>query len=442
MKKTAVLMSALAIGCTQSEPNAVEQVMRPLCRMESSACCPTPIILDVAGDGIHLTSWHDGVPFELIPGVSGSIIAWTTPQSDDAWLVLDRNEDGIVNDGSEMFGNFTAQPAPPDGVLENGFAALAVLDSNQDSVVDSLDLKFNDLRLWQDKNHDGRSQTDELSPLRALGVAGISVAYTVTSKVDEHGNRFRYSAAAHAVPGAPVGMVAWDVILTGVKPGSPKARTTSALVATDGASTSKANAPLDTPQASSAVADLLRTWRSEGVGYVEGTLDSPRGQALLRALEGSDPGLPWAARADRSSVHPPPISTDRVLAATGPCMATLKNQAATLTVQQSPTFGIPWGLQLTPANAKYGVVVFKADIFAGGRPADVYQPHTEPWNYHFHGSLPIPFKVKGSNGSYSMKAGDEVYFSFIWTSLVLPGEGGFAMYSCKFTAPRKCVGDE
>jgi hypothetical protein len=144
--------------------------------------------------------------------------AWTEPDTDDAWLVLDRNGDGAINDASELFGDNTPQPIPPEGEERNGFLALSQFDDNGDDIIDEKDDIYTALRLWQDKNHDGVSQTAELFTLYDLGVAGVSMAYSEDRQADKHGNLFRYKAAVYGVPGSTVGMTAWDVWLTGTVP--------------------------------------------------------------------------------------------------------------------------------------------------------------------------------------------------------------------------------
>jgi len=177
-------------------------------------CCTTPVIVDVAGDGVKLTSWQDGVIFNLVPWYGPSYRAWTEPGSDDAWLFLDSNSDGVVTDGTELFGDVTIQPDPADGHEKNGFLALAQHDENGDSVIDKQDWVFDRLRLWQDQDHDGASQPDELHRLADLGVQSLSVKYTPIYEPDGQGNVYRYSAAVTPAAGSPVGMTAWDVTLT------------------------------------------------------------------------------------------------------------------------------------------------------------------------------------------------------------------------------------
>jgi hypothetical protein len=218
-----------AAACSSGPPvGSIEQTLCN-CNVELPPCCCTsPILIDVAGDGFRLTSWVDGVAFAPHPGFGPSDRAWTEANSDDAWLVLDRDADGLINDGSEMFGNATPQPQPADGTPRNGFLALAQYDDDRNGSIDEKDPIFAGLRLWQDRDHDGVSQPWELYALTELGVAGISLAYSEAREVDQHGNSFRYKAAVYGTPGSPVGMTAWDVWLVGVRP-EPAIRDRSAL---------------------------------------------------------------------------------------------------------------------------------------------------------------------------------------------------------------------
>ncbi len=179
----------------------------------------TPIIIDVDGHGFHLTSFEDGVLFDLKSSGVRRQMSWTAAGSENAFLALDRNGNGVIDGGRELFGNYTSAPGGPS---LNGFLALAAFDSNGDGIIDARDPVYWSLLLWTDRNHDGLSDPSELKRLADSGIASISVRYEVSQRRDRFGNTFRFRAPVKG----DAGPFAYDVtfLLSGETTGMTKRR--------------------------------------------------------------------------------------------------------------------------------------------------------------------------------------------------------------------------
>lgn len=156
-------------------------------------CRMSPVLLDLGGDGMQLTGIAEGVAFDLDGDGRPEQSGWTAAGSDEAFLWLDMNGNGIADNGTELFGS---------AVAANGFEPLAQFDQvdgpevlwggNGDGVLDARDRMWPRLRLWTDINHDGVCTTDEVSELAASSVSAIGLDYSWSGRRDRHDNEYRY----------------------------------------------------------------------------------------------------------------------------------------------------------------------------------------------------------------------------------------------------------
>lgn len=176
----------------------------PAPRKAYPECC-SPIVVDLDEDGVELTP--ERVRFDLVGSGTPQSTTWVGPR--DGLLVLDRNGDGQISTGAELFGE---QTPCADGRCYDGVVALAAWDDraqggNGDQFIDARDAVFRQLAIWRDANHDGVSQPAELGSLGQHGILAINLAAaypnirqpagTLTAKLEvvtTHGVRTAYDA--------------------------------------------------------------------------------------------------------------------------------------------------------------------------------------------------------------------------------------------------------
>jgi hypothetical protein len=143
----------------------------------------TPIVLDLGTDGVHTLAASQGVSFDLDATGHATMVGWVAPSA--GLLVMDINQDGRINDGSELFGAATVLSNGQRA--GNGFAALAAQDSNHDQRITAADAHFQSLKVWADANHDGKTDAGELRSLAELGIVELDLSPVDSTTVD-HGN--------------------------------------------------------------------------------------------------------------------------------------------------------------------------------------------------------------------------------------------------------------
>lgn len=172
-----------------SESKCTDPGSTSTCPQGQADCYPSPVMISLTGR-YDLTSAANGVVFDIDDDGWKERVAWTAPGSDLALLSFDRNGNGRIDSGAELFGDHTRLA---NGTLaENGFVAIGDLDANGDERVDASDPAWQNLILWTDTNHDGVSQDAEMLQLPDSRIAAISTGYAPSGRKDEYGNEFRY----------------------------------------------------------------------------------------------------------------------------------------------------------------------------------------------------------------------------------------------------------
>jgi trimeric autotransporter adhesin len=137
-------------------------------------------VLDLDGNGVRTTAAADGVNFDLNATGNAQRVGWAS--ATDGLLVMDRNGDGRINDGSELFGTGTRDAAGSRAV--DGYQAMRFEDSNGDGLLSAADARFSELQVWVDANQDGKTDAGELQGLVDLGIVSLDLGAAAGTQVD------------------------------------------------------------------------------------------------------------------------------------------------------------------------------------------------------------------------------------------------------------------
>ena len=159
----------------------------------------SPIILDLDRNHFHLAGPDDSVMFDIDGNGLIDELTWTQAGQLDAFLVLDVNQNGMIDNGTELFGNNTWVLGGSKAA--HGFIALAQYDANvsggnEDGIIDSNDFIFAELRLWIDEDHDGIADDVELFTLAEKQITRLELDFREDSSRDRHGNLLTYTSRA------------------------------------------------------------------------------------------------------------------------------------------------------------------------------------------------------------------------------------------------------
>lgn len=222
--------AGVTIG-TEQEAESAWIVPQCMC-----ACGVSPIIMDLYGDNYALTDVAGGVHFDIRNDGTKPLISWTATGAWDGFLVLDRNGNGTIDNGGELFGTATPQYVAPSGAgsQPEGFNALYAFDlpaagGNNNGYIDAGDAVWSVLQTWVDLNHNGISESWELFPLATFGITSIQVGGSPGAGynnslhwTDGYGNQYWFAALwqhtvawtqAHAV-----NTFVWDIYFSDQMP--------------------------------------------------------------------------------------------------------------------------------------------------------------------------------------------------------------------------------
>lgn len=167
-----------------SESLLSDTIKRILNDIEKAATTRSPLILDLDGDGVETLGKNSGVHFDHDGNGFAELSGWVS--EDDGLLVRDINNNGKIDDGTELFGDNTRLSNGKKAA--NGFAALADMDSNGDGMINAQDLAFNDLKVWKDEDSDGQVDEGELLTLEQADIQSINVNYRNADIKEDNGN--------------------------------------------------------------------------------------------------------------------------------------------------------------------------------------------------------------------------------------------------------------
>jgi hypothetical protein len=151
----------------------------------------TPLVLSFTGTAPRLS--EPAVPFDIAGDGNLPTCGWTR-RSTDGLLALDRDGDGSINNGRELFGNVTPYSARSTGPRAwSGFTALQFFDTrngggNGNGRLDRGDAVFSRLLVWFDRNWNGLSEPGETQSLLALGIDHVHLNGLASNRTDRNGN--------------------------------------------------------------------------------------------------------------------------------------------------------------------------------------------------------------------------------------------------------------
>ncbi len=155
-------------GLTEEERAGRAGKLAPALAADAASQIFRPVALDLNGDGAQTTGTAKTAAFNVDDSGYLKNTAWLN--NSDGFLFLDRNLNGQIDGGRELFSNATV------ALSERGLNGMRWIDSNYDGSLSALDPVWNELKVWQDANGNGTSDAGETKTLAQLGITSLNYA--------------------------------------------------------------------------------------------------------------------------------------------------------------------------------------------------------------------------------------------------------------------------
>ena len=186
MKILKCLLQAAALLCLHAPAHALVRC--------------SPLVIDLANDGINLGAAGVGVYFDINSDGIRDHLQWVRRGGDEGFLAMDRSGNGLVDNGAELFGVGT--PLELEGRnAPNGFVGLAQYDQrrlggNDDGLITDADAIWPQLRIWIDLDANGVATYSEMRTLKSYGITALETIPKRRRYVDDAGNLIPFWAWA------------------------------------------------------------------------------------------------------------------------------------------------------------------------------------------------------------------------------------------------------
>lgn len=151
-----------------------------------------PLMIDLGQDGFKLGEAGRGVLFDLFANGEPVRMQWTAIDGNEAFVILDKNGNGLADDGSELLTNYNPLVLE-NRVAPNGFVDLAQYDhptlgGDDDGYITAKDQIWQELMLWLDKNADGVATPNEMFTPQSFGLTHLNTIPKQNNRRDSAGN--------------------------------------------------------------------------------------------------------------------------------------------------------------------------------------------------------------------------------------------------------------